>query len=272
MQLPNTLARNCASNKYTIKQLSEIYNCSETSIRKLILIHNLPYKSKNPRSKVDDNYFKSINTEDKAYFLGLLYADGCVHNSKKNEKTIALALTDFDLVNTFKKYIKAEAVLQTYRYKNTNYKDNYIIKIKSEQLFDDLIELGCVERKSLILTFPSFEQVPEYLIHHFIRGYFDGDGSIYIKNYRKASVSFAGTFLFLDKIKTILKELVGINSSLFQAKTIHILSISGSNQILKFRDFLYKSNLELFLHRKFERFSLLEEEQLIRNQKRYLKL
>ena len=45
-------------------------------------------------------------------------------------------------------------------------------------MYNDLIKQGCVPRKSLILTFPNTNQVPENLINHFIRGYFDGDGSI----------------------------------------------------------------------------------------------
>ena len=45
-------------------------------------------------------------------------------------------------------------------------------------MFNDLIKQGCVPNKSLILTFPNKHQVPENLINHFIRGYFDGDGSI----------------------------------------------------------------------------------------------
>ena len=45
-------------------------------------------------------------------------------------------------------------------------------------MFNDLIKQGCVPNKSLILTFPNKHQVPKNLINHFIRGYFDGDGSI----------------------------------------------------------------------------------------------
>lgn len=45
-------------------------------------------------------------------------------------------------------------------------------------MFEDLIKQGCIPNKSLVLTFPNKHQVPENLINHFIRGYFDGDGSI----------------------------------------------------------------------------------------------
>lgn len=54
-----------------------------------------------------------------------------------------------------------------------------IQSLRSQKTVDDLKQLGCIERKSLILKFPTEEQVPFDLLHHFIRGYFDGDGSIF---------------------------------------------------------------------------------------------
>ena len=61
-------------------------------------------------------------------------------------------------------------------------------------MFNDLIKQGCVPNKSLILTFPNKYQVPKNLINHFIRGYFDGDGSIYEYSKTHAgSISFIGT-------------------------------------------------------------------------------
>ena len=55
-------------------------------------------------------------------------------------------------------------------------------------MFNDLIKQGCIPNKSLVLTFPNKHQVPENLINHFIRGYFDGDGSINYEIREKYSV------------------------------------------------------------------------------------
>lgn len=67
-----------------------------------------------------------------------------------------------------------------------------------------MTKLGVVPRKSLILTFPTFEQVPEHLMIHFIRGYFDGDG--HIKN-NKNSIAFEllGTYEFLNGLIDFLQ-------------------------------------------------------------------
>ena len=71
--------------------------------------------------------------------------------------------------------------------------------MRSQKTVNDLKKLGCVEKKSSILTFPTSQQVPNNLIYHFIRGYFDGDGSICItdKNYH---ISFVGTENFIKEL------------------------------------------------------------------------
>lgn len=56
----------------------------------------------------------------------------------------------------------------------------YCVHLTSDNMFVDLCKHGCVPNKSLILTFPR--TIPDNLIHHFIRGYFDGDGSVFILN------------------------------------------------------------------------------------------
>ena len=72
----------------------------------------------------------------------------------------------------------------------------------SQKTVNDLKRLGCIENKSLVLTFPTYDQVPEELIYHFIRGYFDGDGSVSInsKNYKYAHISIVGTENFIKKL------------------------------------------------------------------------
>ena len=67
------------------------------------------------------------------------------------------------------------------KYNNKLYPANRI-NIVSKQLKKDLIQAGCTCTKSLTLTFPSENIIPKHLQHHFIRGYFDGDGSVFISN------------------------------------------------------------------------------------------
>lgn len=56
-----------------------------------------------------------------------------------------------------------------------NSKNQYRLTINNKHISKRLAELGCGKAKTSVITFPTLEQVPENLIHHFIRGYFDGN-------------------------------------------------------------------------------------------------
>lgn len=114
--------------------------------------------------------FEDIDTEEKAYWLGFLYADGSV-GSKEDKIELGLAEKDLGHIKKFKSFMQIENKI-SYRPKTKSYR----ISFRSEKCKKDLINKGCVPKKSLILEFPDEEKVPNNLIRHFIRGYFDGDG------------------------------------------------------------------------------------------------
>lgn len=83
----------------------------------------------------------------------------------------------------------------------------YRISIYSKELSDDLTKLGCFQNKSLELKFPTNKQVPDKLIHHFMRGYFDGDGSICFGQ-GQLRFSIIGTEDFLLKYEKIILKVL----------------------------------------------------------------
>lgn len=122
--------------------------------------------SRNPLIK---NIFHTIDTEEKAYWLGFLYADGYV--SKYNQIEVSLSLEDEEHLVKLKQFVNT----------NTNIiKDDHRCRLLfcSKEMANDLASLGCVNNKSLILTFPTEHQVPQNLVRHFLRGYVDGDGCL----------------------------------------------------------------------------------------------
>ena len=114
--------------------------------------------------------FEIIDTEEKAYWLGFLYADGCV-SSAEDKIELGLAEKDYHHIEKFKNFM---GITNKICYRQTS--KSYRISFRSSKCKQDLINKGCVPKKSLILTWPSEIQVPRNLIRHFIRGYFDGDG------------------------------------------------------------------------------------------------
>jgi hypothetical protein len=125
-----------------------------------------------------------------------------------------------------------------------------------------LINLGCTPRKSLTTTFPSESIVPKELQHHFIRGYFDGDGVVGVYNMtRKTSdyakqghrVGFTGTEEMINGIFDIVKD-YGLNKVAVQSTgNAKMFTWSGKGNMTRFFEFAYK-DATVYLNRKYERF------------------
>ena len=136
------------------------------------------------------DYFEKIDNEEKAYWLGFLYADGSV-GSKEDKIELSLAEKDVRHIEKFKACLNISNKI-CYRSKTKSYR----ISFRSQKCKQDLINNGCIPKKSLLLKFPSEQQVPKKLLKHFIRGYFDGDG--WFSNTEKTfQVGIIGTEDFL---------------------------------------------------------------------------
>eukprot|EP01084_Bolivina_argentea_P127341 225226_1 len=133
------------------------------------------------RHQCNSSFFKSWNPS-MAYWLGFLFADGNVHHTHSNSVIqLALKCIDYEHVAKLKKALNST-------YKLGFHKTNFQTCATSHQIYDkslalDLINLGCIPKKSLTLEWP--QNIPDPYIHHFVRGYFDGDGSIYFNKQAK---------------------------------------------------------------------------------------
>ena len=131
----------------------------------------------------NQDFFETIDTEAKAYWLGFIYADGCIVGDRG--VNILLAGYERPHLEKYRAALEAEHPIEerhdTIRDKNRPIRIQHNVKVRigCRKLVADLQNKGCHPRKSMTLTFPSFNQVPEDLVRHFIRGYFDGDGSIW---------------------------------------------------------------------------------------------
>lgn len=205
------------------------------------------------------DFFERIDNELAAYWLGFMYADGCVLPQNKygeQEFKIQIRNQDLELLEKFKQDIQSTYPI---RYDNSKSNPQVIQSLRSQKTVNDLKKLGCVENKSLILTFPTLEQVPQDYVRHFIRGYFDGDGSI--SAYRRKethkkqyTVSFVGTQSFIQGLYKHLKL-----GSIFPDKRKNnswYLNINGNHQIEQFYHYLY-DDATRYMERKYLKFQTL---------------
>ena len=208
------------------------------------------------RPKADNSYtktyFKDITTESQAYWLGFIYADGCVRSGGKDVLELGLSSQDINHLYKFKKDINFKGDIKI---KKVDKYSSCRIRLFGKDIIEDLINQGAYPRKSLILEFPKL--VPFHLLRHFIRGYFDGDGSVYESN-NKLSISFLGTENFLKDLQDVFTNKLGITKvKIYKHK--HITEYKKSRKdALKILDYMYK-DCTIYLDRKFNKYAHLTQ-------------
>lgn len=201
------------------------------------------------------DYFTEIDTEEKAYWLGFLCADGCI-----TDKMIKLELQASDKHHIEKFLIAVNAKNKKLKYrKDVN---SYLTYLNSVKMVDDLKGLGCTPRKTFVLKFPTAEQVPLPLLNHFMRGYFDGDGCVYVRSKVSGVNRFTvtGNINFILEYKKNLFNAIDKHNDVLLQNTasaeIKTLALGGNTQIKKIYDFLYM-NATIYLERKKEKFEII---------------
>lgn len=256
---------------HSCRKIALNHNKSNNFIIRLLRLNGVKIKNRVDsirRYSLNENYFNVIDTEAKAYFLGLMYADG--NNLIKNRRaSISLQERDSYILDIFRKELDSNKPLAFINNKkrHPSHMDSYTLTIASLKICKDLIKLGCVPRKSLILKFPTKNQVPKHLLRHFVRGYMDGDGCINLSEKKMDwTVTIVSTNNFCLELKKLIKEEFNINSSIKTSKSLLLagnnitkhFNIGGNLQVKSFLDWLYKDSI-FFLKRKQNKYLMLTE-------------
>lgn len=250
-------------------ELSKLFNCSLTGIRDF-LVENRYIKSRgnkditgkdyNKRHSCNDSFFDKIDSEKKAYWLGYLFADG-YNNTDKKVINFGQSEPQEEMVYRLKEDLEASQPISingprinTIRGKEITSKPAHKITITSKQLSEDLAKHGCTQGKTFTITFPNID---DQFKSHFIRGYFDGDGSIvntkHLKGTSGAQFNIIGTLDLLLGIQKELVEKAGLNevkiSPARKDSQVYQLIYGGIENVKKFYSYLY-SNSEIYLPKK----------------------
>ena len=245
------------SKKPSLTKLSKKYSINRDTLSKAI--KELGYSIENYQNKPEFNEyaFDTIDTEEKAYWLGFIFADGYIATSSNNFE-ISLKEEDKTHLEKFNIFMKGpvnKVKIGKVRCGNTICK-RCRWGSRNKHLKEVLISYGCVPQKSLILQFPDSSIFKSSdLIRHFIRGYWDGDGCLTYANkeHTRPDVSVLGTEDFLTSIKEHLPlkfdYKLGYNKG---SNKTRILSIFGKNgfELVKY---LY-NNCTIYLDRKYEKY------------------
>lgn len=200
---------------------------------------------------MDENFFEVIDSEIKSYLLGFFVADGGINirkQNRRNEYNISFSqhIRDLEVINFYKHFIKPTSQIRQ--------KGNYIrLGIYSKKIVEDIIKLGYNERKTYSeLSLPKIET--KFLIH-FIRGYFDGDGTCVANIVKEKTRSknkdcyyrVKPTFHIGAKTKTLITEIqnyfktynVNLNIYYYNSNDFYFLKSSSKKEIKKIYDLFY---------------------------------
>ena len=238
------------NEKRSVSKVADVYSVNPTVIKGVLKEQGI--KIRNNREirslPIDTTFFEVIDTPEKAYVLGFMYADGYVTGKRFG---IKLKNSDKDFLIKIRDILKSEHKVGTYVQDTPYGKVEYCsFNVNNIKMVNDLIKQGVVYNKSRVLKFPH--HLPTNLLSHFIRGYFDGDGSVYkVKQGNTIGISFVGTEDFLNGILETFKTVIDTKTHVFPYpnKEIYDLKIGGRANVKKIYDYLYR-NAEIFLARK----------------------
>lgn len=247
-------------NGLTTKDIMVKYNISHTGVFSRLKRNNVErieqvYTKR--KYRFNQHYFEKIDSEDKAYFLGLIYADGYV---TKNSNTFGIGLkyTDSYILQKFISFIEYQGFIRIEKAKidkrGMNYSEFHSISFSSPILRKDLYDKGVKPEKTYYCDFPK-DKIPDSLVHHFIRGFFDGDGCIY-NNKGQIVVKFLGTQNMIENISDIVYKEIGIKRRNVRKRKNNIfydIIYDGNKITKKIYNWLYK-DATLFLIRKKDKF------------------
>lgn len=246
-------------------KIGKLFGCTHKPILAILKEFGIERDQKKlvRKYKLNEHYFDVIDTPNKAYILGLLHADGC---NKMDKSTISISLqeSDKDLLEQIRLEIGSEKPLRYIDNSNKHtfgytYENMYELQMFSKYMCKQLADKGIVPNKSLVIGFP--EWLDDNLLSHYVRGVFDGDGTInqsfVSENNKPINFNILGTNSFCQTLMQICKDKLNINSKIYDVSCHNgitkAFTINRKMDIKSFLDWIYK-DAEIYLQRKYDRY------------------
>lgn len=229
------------------------YGVSEKVIKRILKENNIQIRQVQQSNKrkynINDNYFDKENS-NMAYIMGFWAADGNVSN-KENRLDLELHSKDIEILEKINKELQNERPIKRYECQSGYIKNKVLFwSSKIKKVFNDY---GIVPNKTYSKDFHAPYKLNKKYWIDYIRGFFDGDGSIKISG---NSLTFDLNCLnknFLIDIQKFLKEYYNIKSNISWSGTVYRLYTYGEES-KKIYSVLYTPN-SLYLKRKFKRWN-----------------
>lgn len=193
----------------------------------------------------NEDFFENIDSEEKAYWLGFIAADG---NISKNLKRVSLYLKSSDYEHILKFIRNIDSKNVPTRKVDNNATGMFGVDLNSIKMVTDLINKGVFPKKSLIISPYSLNETLE---KHYWRGLLDGDGSIYLINNKKC-LNLCGTYNMCNGLRIFLnKNNIQSNSKIYKKGNIFTTILNGNNIVQSICKLLYEDT-HIYLNRKYK--------------------
>lgn len=239
------------NKKYSANKTSKELGIDNGTMRKRLKEKFGDIFLKNGKKHVNSNFFDIIDSEEKAYWLGFLTADGYISN--KNKIELCLADIDKEHVFKFKSAIKSDHKVSE---KKTILNDkefiSHRISINDSIMTKALNSYGLNNEKSYNSFIPN--NIPNELIRHYIRGLFDGDGSIF-KGSNGLNISLvSGSKKMILDFNSVIKEHLDIDMNFRTTRNIYETRLFSQYKVKIFLKWIYE-DCTIYLNRKYNKAS-----------------
>lgn len=242
------------ANGASINSLAKTYNSTPYMIKKYLIANHISIRNANEQTslsnlnrsvKINDNYFSELNLEN-SYYLGFIAADGTVRKNR-NEIKITVNNLDKDFLLQMKNRMNYEGELH-----NLTMAQAIEYRFSSQQIKKDLEYYSIVPRKTYIGI--TMKNIPQEYKLAFIKGYFDGDGSISINTKtQQVSVKIVSyTKNILQEIQATIKQKSSIYTNSRDNRILYSLELS-TLPALDFLKDIYSLDTP-YLQRKYDKY------------------
>jgi intein/homing endonuclease len=271
LQLLNKM-RELFAKGYTPTQVADEVKINQKNIHYYINKYNIKVINKCRTHFINDEYFDSINTEEKAYLLGFFIADGNLA-LKGSRFAITVVEQDKNILEAYRENIIPGFEIHTKNKSTLSIKrqNQCLVRWGSLHMYNTFVnKYNIIPNKTNYTDFKfPFEKIPQDLVSHFIRGFFDGDGSVsyFNRSSTRKNLFFNFSFVmnsleFTNQIGDIFEELFDIKKVIYTHKgktcDYYTLRFDYSNhrqEAIKYiYNWLYKDST-LYLQRKKDKFS-----------------
>lgn len=250
IEIEKKVCQDYQTGNYSSRELGIKYSLSKTCILKILERYNIPKINRRlVNNNLDIHYFDNIDTEEKAYFLGFIFADGSISN---DEFFLDINEKDIEILLRIREEIHSNCKITTRKKGNSMMSR---IAIKNKVFCSSLSQYGIIENKTKMTSHLPVEKIPTIFYKDFLRGLIDGDGWVIKTKQNLYKIGYVTQYYstaldFVEMLNSLLEE-KWKNKILTPKDRYAIVNIQKQSIVKQVALVLYKGN-KICLSRKFQ--------------------